>query len=514
MKSDNLPLVLPPGLNYDVSRYMAKLSWWNGNLVRWTDKGVLQPIGGWQKLYDINESTYAIREMFSWSDNSSISYLALGTFDKAVIRDNSTGTRYDVTPSDLVTTPSGAVGFGSGSFGSGRFGLDSSNNSGGGSNSRFNYGYWTFDNFGENLIAVHSNDGRLLQWLPDTPTTDLATVTNAPIGNRLCITTDERHVMVMGGTGSPRRVKWCSREDITIWTAASDNSAGGWELDTSGEIIAAIKVPQGILIATDIDIHLIEYIGPPDYYSRRLITDETGVVSPKSLTPIPNGAMLAGPNGFWKFNGGLIKVPCSLSKFVFEQGNLNTPEACFMGINEMMQEVWFFFPGLGEIEASRFVNFKYSDNAQWWGKGLLNRTCWHNPVWNIRPIAANDLSVYEHERGWSDDGSSRNVYAETGAFEIGTGIKNMAVSKVFHDTILSDEYVSGDPLPYEIEFLLARAPQGAERVYGPVELNVDAGYTTVRFKARQVAMKVTETVSGNWGLGITRLTAKEVGGGR
>lgn len=514
MQSDNFLLALPPGINSDVSRYMAKMSWWDGNLVRWSEKGILEPIGGWQKLYDITESTYPIREMFSWTDNSSVSYLAIGTFNKAIVRKNTTGVNYDITPTDLVITPSGATGYGSGSYGSGRFGLDSSNNSGGGSSSKFSYGYWTFDNWGEDLIGVHSGDGRLFSWSPDTPTGDFTPVTNAPIGNRLCVTTDERHVMVMGGSGNPRRVKWCSREDITVWTAASDNSAGGWELDTSGEILSAIKVPQGILVATDIDVHLIEYIGPPDYYSRRLITDETGLISPKSMVPLPNGAMLIGPHSFWKFNGGLIKIQCSLSDYVFHQGNLNVPEACFMGINEAMQEIWFFFPALGEVEASRFVNYRYSEDAQWWSKGLLARTCWHNPVWNARPIAANVLSIYEHERGWTNNGAARDVYAETGAFEVGSGFKNMVVSRIFHDTLFQDGYVAGGPLPYEIEFTLARAPQGPETTYGPVTLNAEVGYTTLRFKARQVAMKVTETVSGNWGLGLTRLTVKPIGGGR
>lgn len=514
MESDNLPLALNPGLNYDVSQYMAKMSWWDGNLVRWNENNLLEPVGGWQTLYTLTGPAYPIREVFSWTNNSSVPYVAYGSLDKAIVRKVSDNTEWDITPSDLTSTPSGAVGFGSGSFGIGRFGYDSSNNSGGGADLKFSDGYWTFDNWGENLIGVHSNDGRLLQWLPSTPTTDFAVVSNAPVGNRLCITTDERHVMVMGGLNNPRRVKWCSREDITLWTAAADNSAGGWELDTSGTILAAIKVPQGILVATDIDIHLIEYIGPPDYYSRRLITDETGVVSPKALAPLPNGALFTGTNSFWRFNGGVTKIPCSLSTFVFKQGNLNKPIACFMGINEEKQEVWFFFPASGEVEASRYVNLKYSTDNSWWSKGELIRTAWHNPVWTSKPLAVNNLTVYEHESGWTDNGSERDVYAETGAFELATGKSNMAVSCVYHDTVLASDYASGDPLPYELTFKLARAPQGPTREYGPVELNVTAGYTTLRFKSRQASMKVTETVAGDWALGLTRLTVKPIGGKR
>ena len=505
-----LPLVMPPGLNSDVSRYMANMSWWDGNLVRWSETGVLEPIGGWQKLYDISGPANPVRDMYSWTNNSAVAYVAFGTLDKAIARKITDGTTWDITPSGLSTAPSGATGFGSGSFGIGRFGLDSSNNSSGGVDTKFGYGYWTFDNWGENLIGVHNTDGRLWQWLPSDPTTKFTIVTDAPIANRLCIVTDERHVMLMGGAGNPRRVKWCAREDISDWTATDTNSAGGFELDTSGSILSATKVPQGVLVLTDCDVHLIEYIGPPNYYAPRLISDETGVVSPRAVSTLPNGAVFAGQHSFWMFNGGITKIPCSVSDFVFHKGNLDEPKACFMGINEAVQEVWFFFPAVGEVEASRFVNFHYSAEMQWWSKGILTRTAWLNPVWTSKPVLANNLAIYEHERGWTDDGSARDVYAETGALELSNGGVNTAVKKIFTDTLSPDDEDYSEELPYEVEFKLARAPQGSETIYGPVVLN-PRGYTTLRFKTRQLAMKITEVTSGRWGFGKARLVVKPVG---
>jgi hypothetical protein len=129
-------------------------------------------------------------------------------------------------------------------------------------------------------------------------------------------------------------------------------------------------------------------------------------------------------------------------------------------------------------------------------------------------VAANVLNIYEHERGWTDDGSARSVYVESGASEIDKGNNNMNVSRVFHDTLLPSDYVSGSALPYTMSFKLARAPQGAERVYGPVTLNVKAGYTTLKFKTRQMSIKIQETVASDWGLGNTRLRVQPIGGGR
>jgi hypothetical protein len=507
---ENLPLLLPPGINSDVSRYMANLSWWDGNLVRWSEKGVLEPVGGWQKLYDISGPTEPIRDMYSWTDNAAVAYLAVGSTDKAIVRKITDGTTIDVTPTDLVTAPSGATGFGSGSFGVGRFGLDSSNNSSGGVDTKFGYAYWTFDNWGEDLLGVHTIDGRLMRWLPSTPTTDFVGVSGAPIANRLCLVTDERHVMVMGGAGNPRRIKWCAREDITDWTPTALNSAGGFELDTSGLIVSAIKVPQGVLVLTDCDIHLVEYIGPPNYYAPRLISDETGVVSPKAVASLPNGAIFAGQHSFWMFNGGISKLSCSLSDFVFELGNLDVPKACFMGINEAVQEIWFFFPAVGEVEASRYVNFHYSADLQWWSKGLLSRTAWLNPVWQSRPVLANNLAIYEHERGWTDNGATRNVYAESGSLEISNGDWHVAVKRFYHDTIRLEGFTPNCPVPYNVEFKLSRSANCPDVSYGPIQLS-NRGYTAMRFKARQISMKITEIASGKWGFGKARLTIKPVG---
>ena len=513
MPGNNLALVLPPGINSDVSRYMAKMSWWDGNHVRWNDDGVMQPVGGWQKIFSLTTPVAsAITELFSWADNSSISYLAIGALDRVVVRNFNDGSMYDVTPDGLIVFSSNMEGFGSGAFGIGRFGLDSYHNTDGGIINKFRVGYWTFENWGENLIGIHANDSRLFMWDPNTPTTKMAEVTGAPLGHRLCIVTDERHVMLMGGFSNPRRVDWCSRENIADWTASATDSAGGWELDTTGQIISAIKVPQGILVATDIDIHLIEYVGPPQYYSRRLITDETGVVSPKGMAATPNGAIIVGNHAFWSYNGGVSKIPCTVSNDVFKKGNLNDPISCFIGINEQRQEAWFFYPNEGQTFPSRYVIFKYSPDQQWWSKGELTRSAWVNPMWSDYPIAAKGIEVYEHERGWTDDGKTRTVYAETGAFEIGEGDRTMAVSKIIHDTILPDNHVQGSPLPYNVEFKMARSPQGSETTYGPVILNSKAGYTSLRFKSRQIAMKVNETIPGDWGLGRTRLSVKSAGG--
>jgi len=511
MSGEPLPLVLPPGLNRDLSRYTAKQVWWDGNLVRWNEQGVMLPIGGWQKaVVPPMAATQPIRKMFSWRDNSFQAWVVFGTADKLyAMKLLEADTLYDITPVDLVWEPSDTAGFGSSAFGAGPFGIDSQNDVG--SPTKFTDAIWSFDNWGEDLVAVHSGDGRLFVWNPGTPTTVAAPVANAPIGNRIVIVTNERHCMVLGGYGNPRKVKWSSRENLTDWTASPTNSAGGWELDTPGVIFGVCHVPNGILVMTDIDIYLVEYEGPPNYYGRRLMSDETGIVGPNAYAATPNGVLLLGPTAFWGFSNGLAKVECTLSSQIFGKMNTLRPNNIFMGVNEVNREVWTFFPGAEQIDANIALIYSY-DGKPWWSKAVISRTAWLNPLWAEKPYAAAGLDIYQHETGWTADGDGRNVYAETGVLELNNGESNIRIDRVYPDTVTDNACgcLFGTP-PYSLTFRLRQAPQAEERVKGPITLNSTKGYTVVRMRARQIAMRLQETLPQSWGLGTLRVRVKPGG---
>jgi hypothetical protein len=508
MSGKNLPInVFPPGLVRTSSQYATRGRWWDGNMIRWHG-GVPAPIGGWYKAYTaaLGASSEPWRAAWSWRDNNFIPWMAVGSADKAMVKlitDDSAF--FDITPVDLAWAPGEKTGYGGGSYGVGKFGKDTPDTSNITADN-----YWCFHSWGEDLIAVHSLDGRLLKWSPVDPAAGTLTeVATAPADNILTITTDERHCMVMGGAGNPRRVKWCSQEDIDDWTPTATNTAGGFELDTHGSIICATKVPQGILVFTDVDVHLIEYVGADlGVYSRRQISDITGILGPFAYTSSPNGVIFAGPHSFWVYNGGVTSIPCDVHLDVFDRGQLNRPVSVFMGFNEEYQETWFFYPQLGAAEANRFVVLGADG---WWSKGNLSRRFWLSPVWQAKPYAGLGADIYGHEVGWLNDGSSRNsdIYIESGVLEINNGDRYAKVDRVYHDFVMLDNSVIPANCPYSLTFKTRKAPTAAELTYGPVTPNNTLGFTTVRFQGRQVVMRVNQTSDIGWGLGELRARVKE-----
>jgi len=520
MSGQNVSILeLPPGVFQDSTQYATGKKWFAANQIRWVNN-VMVPVGGWRKLLDFDPITEKpVRKLFSWRDNLKAPWLAAGSENKLIGVSYIGGiyTQYDITPAGLLYVPPIVSGYGRGLYGSGLYGIDGTTTAAVPDSTAL----WSLDNFGKLLAAVHSQDGKLYAWDPLTPATPAATtlVSTAPVDNTLVIATEEEHLMLLGGKNNPRRVQWCSRREINTWVAAEDNSAGGFDLQSQGAIVAACKVQSGILVLTDTDVHLIEYVGQPAVYSRRKISDEGGVIGLNSVASVQGDAIWMDHANLFSFSGGAItKVPCTLHTELFYNSNLEMAHTVHMGLNEFAQELWFFYPHQDSTNPDRYVAMSYSQEP-YWTQGEMPRTAWHSPVWQSTPIACDNTILYEQEYGSLADGESRNneVFAETGALDISTeqdpeGGRVMWIDRIYQDAGLEGPGASvGDPSSFSLTFKLQQAPGAPERLVGPINLANPKGYTTVRMRARQAIVRVTQTKDVVWKLGKVRLRMKPGG---
>lgn len=539
-------LDIPPGVVRNGTPYSVGRRWWDVNWVRW-EEGQLTPIKGWTKGktfgldtsligdewegFSLDFTTDAsavrtstaseiipgaqpseleiIRDTFSWRDNGKTPWYAAGSQRNLYISSpNPTNDAIRVaTPAGLVWDKPLTKGYGAGLYGDGSYGqgapfvVDST-------------GQWCFDNFGRYLMAVHSQDGRLFSWDPSTPNVAAVVVTNAPTGNGLVVVTEERMIMVLGGKNNPRRVKWSSREDMNTWTASATNTAGGFELNSSGAIVAVCKVQGGILVLTDVDAHMIEYVGAPNYYARRRISDEVGCSSKNALVGVTGGAFWLSKEGFWRYDGSITPVQSAVDTEVLKRGDLSNPLNIFLGYNAFNREIWAFYPATGSPKPNRYVFVSIAGDP-YWSIGRLSRTAFLNPIWDTKPIMFDGGVEYYHETGDLAAGASRvsNIYAETGQFEIATGDRVMRVDRIWPDGWTNDPVHGAnfsDPA-YRLTFKLRQAPTATERVVGPVSFDNAKGYTSVRFRSRSLAMRLTPTSDTPWALGKLRLRMKAGG---
>lgn len=492
-----IPLDIPAGFYRNGTDLEQSGRWRDGSLVRWRD-GSLRPIGGWQER-KTSFCTNPVRGMHTWESNDGTAWLAGGSHDQLITMTGS-GTTYDITPTDLATGREDAeveTGYGYGFYGIGFYGTPIQQLA---TSVPAEATTWALDNWGEYLVGCHYDDGRLLEWQLGTGS-DAAPITNAPTNNLGLVVTEERFLFALGAGGNPRKVQWCDRESNTTWTAAATNEAGDIELQTSGQIMQAIRTRGQTLVITDTDAHTARYLGPPYVYGFERVGTSCGAISRKSACDVDIGVFWMGQRGFFRFDGNSVQeIPCDVHDYVFTDLNRAQQSKVWSFANGQFGEVWWFYCSSGATEIDRYVAYDYKENH--WLIGSLSRTAGiQRGVFRYPFLAGHnaDTDIYEHEVGLNVDSGS--VFAETGPISIGAGDQVVKVTQ-----ILPDEKTQGD---VNVSFKTRFYPNAAETTHGPYS---PANPTSVRFTGRQLRMKVEGAKLADWRVGNMRIDA--ISGGR
>lgn len=432
---------------------------------------------------------------------------------------------------------------------------------------------WTFDNWGEDLLAVSSSDGRLLHWTAGedeahpvgfseivtadrvsnvvTVTTDFhhglkagdvvtiagnsvsafnatwtiasvpnditftfassgtnttgtggtVTVSGIPANNRGVAVTQERHAVLFGCGGNPRRVAWSNREDYTNWNFSDPtNTAGFLDLETQSRIIMATSVREGVLLWTDDEAWLMRFIGLPYVYSIERIGYGCGLMAPRSFATFAGRCIWMGREGFWIYDGGYVKpLPCDVGAYVFENidpvsGMLYTNGS----ENNLFPEVWFWYPEAGETCPNKYVIYNYAEG--WWSIGSMCRTAACGAGVFPYPIAGDDHGdIFYQDNGWTAAGASLvgDRYVESGALNLQQGNSLTFVRQALTD---SGYGYSSTALTFYTSF----TPEGSETTSGPFSPRSD-GYTDTRATGRDFRVKIEATQDAPWSIGEMRL---------
>jgi hypothetical protein len=486
-----IPLQLPPGVYRNGTEYQASNRWYDANLVRWIE-GTMRPVGGWRTRNTVG--TTAPRAALAWSDLSGDRRYAVGFHDalKSVL---SSGAVTDITPADLVDGTLSAtvnIGYGGGFYGSDDYGVtrrDSGNFS--------EATTWALDNWGQNLVACSTADGRLLEWDLNVAN-NAAAISNAPTSNLSLVVTAERFLFALGAGGNPRKVQWSDREDNTTWAPLATNEAGDIELQTSGQIMLGVRTRGQTLILTDQDAHTATYQGPPFVYGFERVGSACGVISRKAAVAVDEGVFWMGQRGFHLYAGGaVVDVPSDVADYVFGDINPAQSSKVYAVSNQAFNEIWWFYPSSSSNENDRYVALNYAEKH--WSVGSITRTAavdagvFRNPIW----LDASGAS-YDHETGFAHGGA--DVFAESGPISLGAGDNVMAATM-----LIPDEKTQGD---VTATFKTRFHPNDTQRSYGPYSM---ANPVSVRFTGRQINMRVDGARLADWRVGIMRVDAQPGG---
>lgn len=480
-----LPIDIPPGVARNGTEYQAQGRWWDTNFVRWYE-GKMRPIGGWLQAVETTVTGIA-RGIFAWRDNSNNRWASIGTEQKLHIWNG--GTLYDVTPAGYTTGRTDAIfsyGYGAGTYGSSTYGTART------SGTAIDATTWSFDAWGEDLIACASHEETIYEWTGDVSTA-AAAVSNAPTA-RAVLVTNERILLALGAAGDPRKIQWSDQEDNTDWTPTATNYAGSLPpIASEGLILTGLRLRDEYLILTTADAHAMEFIGQPLVYGIKKRGGACGLIGPKAAVAFDGRAAWMGERAFFIYQGYVEPIQCDVADYVFN--DINRVQASKIHTRHSAQygEIWWFYCSEASEEVDRYVLWNYREGH--WSIGELDRTTFSDEGVFRYPLAVDSSgNVYEHENGWTANGASRSVYAQSGPVELGNGDRLMEVTQVLPDA----------DLPTEVTLTLKGryTPEGSETTHGPYTL---AAYTDVRLQARQLAFRVDEAEADDWRIGRFRL---------
>lgn len=492
---------LPPGLQQNATRYTSKNHWHRANLMRFRN-GFPQPIGGWSKQNDTN-STGRANAMFAWVDNSGNGWVALGTEQKLYVYDD-TFTRYDITPAGFTT---GAAdqgtysGYGQGFYGLGLYGTPQPLSGG----IPLPASTWSFDVWGEYLIAQHCGSGPIYEWQLNTGT-PAAAVTNAPSSSEAIIVTNQRILLAFGATGDPRRIQGSDVEVNTTWTPATNNACIDRKITSATGIVTARKFRGDILIFTKDALQVGRFVGAPYVYEFTEVGDGCDIQGRNAVGVTDDMAIWMGAKNFWMWDGGSIDLlECAIAGEVFDDLNAQQNSKVYTVVNSAFSEVTFYYPAGASTECDAYVSYNYAERH--WTRGALARTCGVDRGAFPRPLLADSVGdLYEHEIGGASyDGAM--PYLESGPLEVGQGERLLTVNKIWpDDTDVNDDY--DDPANLTFYLKAQLYPGASIRTVGPIN---NARPQGTRITGRQIALRV-EGTPGVWRTGNHRVEFQLRGG--
>lgn len=485
---------LPPGVVNVASRKAKTGSCRETHLVRWEGSTML-PVGGWETI-DYTAFASRLRVIHKWVDNAGQILVAFLCEQHCYV-DVGDGILIDITPIDGIAAPPGVGdgGFGDGLYGDGLYGDPPE----GVSRDIVATPCYTLDNWGEELRAMTSADGRYLYWTPQAPTTELSAVPNAPAG-RTFVVTPERHAMIFEAGGEPGRIEWSDEEDDTEWTLSTTTKAGGFSVEPRSPIISARVGPGGIFFSTARAAHLTRWVGSPYIYeaSDTKISDCPPPISAAAIVSVPEGLMWLAVNGFWMFNGvGCYPVDCSVWEWVRKQFNISFSRYFAAAMpNPSKFEVWFNFVSSDASFNDRLVIFNYKDKT--WSMGRLSRICGAAFQSDANPLMSDGEWVYRHETGFDYPGEEM-PWAETFVINTGNGSLKTTIRQML------PEIISGSPQAVRFKFYTSNNPTKNVEVLSSGKNVRDNGYVDVRVSGRDIRMRTEMIAQMEWSLGSVQM---------
>jgi hypothetical protein len=406
-------------------------------------------------------------------------------------------------------------------------------------------GNWSFDNFGQILIATIKN-GKTFLWNPAAAgalQTRATVIAGAPTASVMSIVSDrDRHLIELGTettigditTQDPMFIRFSNQEDYNTWAPTATNTAGTFRLDTGNYIVGAVQGKDYIFILTDQAAYVMQFVGPPFVFSIRQVGTNCGCIGQHSIVFAQGAIFWMGfGGGFFVYDGTVKQLPSLVEDYVFTTGgdnlgvNYNAADIIYGSHNSLYNEIVWFYPTATQTQINRSVVYNFVENT--WTTMSLSRTTYSDAQTFDKPYATKYLTTgtptfptingvtntygssefYEHEVGVNDVSAlgvktAIPAYIESGDFDLdieGDGQYLMKINRFIPDFKILDGNA-------KVTLLLRDYPSQTQnsQMLGPYTVTSSTTKIDTRARNRLMSIKVeNESTDENWRYGLFRV---------
>jgi len=401
---------------------------------------------------------------------------------------------------------------------------------------------WSHDNFGEDLL-INPRNGAIYFWDKSNGLTtraiELSTAATNPANvpslvTQIMVSDTDRHIIAFGcdglfssGVQDPLLIRFASQETLTDWTPTATNTAGDLRIGSGSKFVRAIQTKREIVIWTDSSLHSMRFIGPPFTFGITPIASNITIAGPNAAVAIEDIIVWMGKNCFYIYDGRVKQIPCTVKEEVFFNLNNAQLDKIYAGVNAEFGEVIWLYPSDtnsvvngGNGQNDKYVIYNY--NEQLWYYGTINRDAWLDRGLRDFPIATGSNYVYNHEKGYDDDGSALISSIESSQIDIGDGDRFAFVSQLIPDltfngsdadnpsvniTVEGRNFPGGDYLQSDTSAVTRTAVSTSTVPFEQWTNKAD-----IRVRGRAFNLSVSSSDSGvRWRLGSPRVQARPDG---
>lgn len=389
---------------------------------------------------------------------------------------------------------------------------------------------WTFDNWGEDVIALRRG-GNIYYLDVDASTTPERmkpitsstaaphiTATDAPSqSNFLIVSPNDRHVICYAtneygtGTFNSMLVRWSDQENFTNWQPAINTTSGETILADGTEIVGATRSRNSIHIWTDNAMYTQQFVGPPFVFNFQQTGTKCGLIAPHAAVDYDGISYWMGDNNFYAFDGRVRNLPCTIRRYLYDDFNMTNKDKVYAGVNSEFKEIIWLYPKGNSTEPNAYVIFNVEEQTWVYGDTFFttfrDRKIFDNTITTgaVSATAGQYLWDNEPDNVYTGDGQALSSFIESAKLDIDEGDNMMFMNRIIPDYSLD----AGNSV--EVYVKTNEYPASPDVVKGPYQIFNTTKKINFRARGRQASVRVSGTNNGSWRWGSMRVALQPDG---